>query len=122
MAGDAFRFASFADQEQLGQYGNRFQVDGEGPQDFQWGKRVVNQQGQQEAGNEQKLDAERVVVVVVRCFKLDIHQINCGHGGTDEDQLHEGIVHADERRHQVQIATNVNDGEEDLRFARYASA
>lgn len=49
MTGNAFRFARFADQEQLRQDGHRLQVDGERPQNLQWSEAGVNQKRQHEA-------------------------------------------------------------------------
>lgn len=117
VAGDAFRLARFADQEQLRQDGHRLQIDRERPQNLQRGKRGVDQQRQHEARNQQELDAERVVVVVVRGLKLDVHHVQSGHRRHDKDQLHNRVVHAHERRHQVQIAGNVHDREQNLRLA-----
>lgn len=117
VAGDALRLARFADQEQLRQDGHRLQVDRERPQHLQRGERGMNQQRQHEARNQQELDAERVMVVVVRGLKLDVHQVQSGHRRHDKDQLHHRVVHAHERRHQVQVAGNVHDREQYLRLA-----
>lgn len=122
MAGNALRLARFADEEQLGQDGHRLQVDRERPEHLQRREAGVDQQGQHEARQQQELDAERIVIVVVGRLELHVHHVDGGNRGGDEDQLHQRIVQANVRRHQIQIAAHVNDGEQDLRFAGDASA
>lgn len=62
------------------------------------------------------------MIVVVGRFELDVHQIKGGERGRDEDQLHQRVVQANERRDQIQIAAHINHGEQDLRFTGDASA
>lgn len=122
MTGNTFRFARFADEEQLRQDGHGLQVDRECPQHFQRCEAGIDQQGQHKARQQQELDAERIVIVVIGGLKFDIHQVEGGERGSDEDQLHQRVVQTDERRNQIQIAAHVNYGEQDLRFAGDSSA
>lgn len=52
--------------------------------------------------------------MIVSGAELQIHQIQCAERRDDEDELHEGIVDADECCEQVQISAEIHDGEEDL--------
>ena len=65
VAGDAFRLPGLGDHEQLGQDGDTLQVDGEGPQDLHHAELVVEDKGQEDAGPQQELHAEGVVIPVI---------------------------------------------------------
>lgn len=122
VTGNTFRFARFADEEQLRQDGHRFQVDRERPQHFQRSEAGMDQQGQYEARQQQELNAERIVIVVVGRLELDVHHVEGGKRGGDEHQLHHRVVQANVRCHQIQIAADIDHGEQNLRLAGDASA
>lgn len=66
---------------------------------------MVDEQGQNHAGNQQELNSERVVIVVVGGTELQIHQVQSSERRDDEDEFHEGVVDADEGGHKIQVAT-----------------
>ena len=72
VAGDGLGLAGLGDHEELGQDGDTLQVDGEGPQDLHHAELVVDDQRQQDAGAEQELHAEGVVVTIVGRLKISI--------------------------------------------------
>ena len=65
MAGDRLGLPGLGDHEELGQDGHGLQVDGEGPEDLHDAELVVDDQGEQDAGAEQKLHTECVVITIV---------------------------------------------------------
>lgn len=80
MSRDRFRFTRLTDHEQLRQDGDRFQVDTEGPEDFKWGKVVVDEEGEATDWHDEELGAERVVVSVVRCLEFHVDEVDGGVG------------------------------------------
>ena len=72
VAGDGLGLAGLGDHEELGQDGDTLQVDGEGPEDLHHAELVVDDQRQQDAGAEQELHAEGVVVTIVGRLKISI--------------------------------------------------
>jgi len=122
VAGDGFRLAGLANHEELGEDGHALQVDGEGPEDLHHGELVVQRQGKQGTGAQQKLNPEGVVVAVVGCLELDVHQVDGSRRGANEEDLHTRIVQGDEVREQVKIPGDEYDEEEDLRLAGDAGA
>lgn len=62
---NALRLARLADHEQLRQDRHRLEVDAEGPQHLEHGEVMVDEEGEEEGGYHEELDAEGVVVVVV---------------------------------------------------------
>ena len=52
------------DHHKLGDQGDTLQVDGEGPEDLHRAELMVNDEGQEETGDHQKLDAEGVTITV----------------------------------------------------------
>lgn len=78
---------------------------------------MVDEQGQNHARNQQELNPEGVMVVVVGGTEFQVHQVQSAERWDDEDEFHEGVVDADEGGHKIQVATQVNDSEEDLWFA-----
>ena len=65
VAGDGLRLAGLADHEELGEDGDTLQVDGECPEDFHHRELMVEPQSQEEAGYEQELYSEAVVVRLI---------------------------------------------------------
>lgn len=88
MRRDRLRLASLAHHEQLRQDCHRFQVDAECPQNFQQCKVVINQQSQDHRGRQQQLDTERIVIMIVRGFKLHIDEITRSVRCPDKHHLH----------------------------------
>ena len=58
MTGDGLRLTGFAHHEELGENGDTFQVDGEGPQDLHHGKLVVQHESEDGAWSKEKLNPE----------------------------------------------------------------
>ena len=65
VAGDGLSLAGLADHEELGEDSDALQVDGEGPEDLHDTELVVEDQSQEDAGSEQELHSEGVVITVV---------------------------------------------------------
>lgn len=114
MAGYAFGFARFRHQKELRQNGHRFQVNGERPQHLEHSEIMVDQQGKDDAGYEQKFDAERIMITIVSGPKFDKHQIDGAQRCGNEERFHKGIVHGNECGEQIQISRQIGDGKEDL--------
>lgn len=113
VAGDALGFARLRDEEQLRQNRHRLQVNRECPQNLWNGKLktvnrhtiigriqfylhhteiVIDQQCQNDAGYQQKLDAEGIVIVVVRSPELQVDEIDGGATARQEHHLHHRVV------------------------------
>jgi len=120
--GDRFGLSSLADHEQLGQNGDGLQVNGKGPQYFHDVERMINHQRNQRRGNQEKLYSESVMIAVVGGFEFEQHEIDGPVRGSDEEDLHDGVVNRDEVGQQVQVARRENEREQDLRLARDAGA
>ena len=60
MRRDSLCFAGPLEHEQLRQYSDGFEEDGERPEDFDEGEFVVEDEGEEEGGDEEELDAEGV--------------------------------------------------------------
>jgi hypothetical protein len=54
------------------------------------------------------------VVVVVGGSELHVHHVERSQRRHDKYELHEGVVDADEGCEKIQIATEIDDGEENL--------
>lgn len=52
--------------------------------------------------------------MIVSGAELQIHQVERSQSRCDEDELHKGVVDADESCEKIQIAADVNDGKENL--------
>lgn len=78
---------------------------------------MIEEQRQHHARNQQEFNPEWVVVVVVGGAELHVHQVECAQRRNDKDELHESVVDADEGCEEIQIATEINDSEENLWFA-----
>jgi len=83
---------------------------------------MVQGQGKEGAWAQQKLDPESIVVAVVGGFKLDVHQIHGGGRRRDKEYLHDRVVQRDKVGEEVKVAGHEHRQEQDLRFARDASA
>lgn len=119
---DGLSLAGFRDHKQLGKDSDGLQVDRESPQDFHRGEFVVQDQGQNRSGTEEKFNPKSVVVMIVGGLELEIHEIDGADGGGEEEDFHRGVVEGDEIRDQVQIAGDEDDSEEDLGSARNTGA
>lgn len=80
---------------------------------------MVDEQGEDEAGHQEELNPERVVVVVVGGPELHVHQVNRGIGGYDEHKLHNSVICRYVGRQQIQVPGCVHYGEQNLGLARY---
>lgn len=75
---------------------------------------MIDEQRQDHARNEQEFNSEGVVVVVVGGSELHVHHVERSQRRHDKYELHEGVVDADEGCEKIQIATEIDDGEENL--------
>lgn len=75
---------------------------------------MINHQGQNCRRHEQELNPERVMIGVIGGPELDIHEIQGGQRGTNENQLHHGVVQADEGRKEIQVARHIRYGKQNL--------
>jgi len=122
VSGDGLSLASLADHEQLGKDGDRFQVDGESPQDLQCAELVVDQEGETADGNNEKFRPESVVIAVVGGLELDVDEVDGEVGATDVNALHCRVVQRDEVGEQVQVSSSEDESEQELRFPADACA
>jgi len=81
---------------------------------------MVDKYGKTSHRNHQELHPERVVVMVVRCAELGIHQIYGSVQPDDEEDFHHRVVDWHKRGEQVEIASCENHREHDLRLAGYS--
>merc|ERR1719278_737115 len=104
VARDRLRLARLADHEELGEDGDALQVDGEGPEDLHHTELVVEDDSQEGGRGQEELHPEGVVVAIIGGFEFEIHQIDGPSGAADEEELHDGVVQADEVGQEVQIS------------------
>jgi len=71
---------------------------------------------------QQKLNSKGVMVAVISCLKLDVHQVDGGSSGRDEEDLHHGVVQGDKVSDQVQVPRHEYNQEQNLGFSRNTSA
>lgn len=81
---------------------------------------MIDEQSQDEAGQQQELNPEGVVIVVIGCAEFQVHQVECAQRWSDEDDFHECVINANECGEKVQISAEIDGGEENLRLSRYA--
>jgi hypothetical protein len=80
---------------------------------------VVDEEGEDGGGYDKELDAERVVLSVVRGLELDVHEIEGAERTRQVEHLHDRVVERDKVREQVQVASKENEGEEHLTASGY---
>ena len=122
VAGDALSLPGFGHHEQLGQDGDRLQIDGERPEDFHHGELMVEHQSKKQRGSDEKFNPKGVMVAVIGGLELDVHQIDGSGSRANKEELHGGVVEGDEGGEEVEVARTEDGQEEDLRLARYAGA
>ncbi len=81
---------------------------------------MVDEEGKAADGHDEKLHPECVVITVVRGAEFVVHEENGEDGRTDEEELHARVVKRDEVGEQIQVATDEDNREHDLAFARHA--
>ena len=59
------------------------------------------------------------MIVIVGGLKLDVHQINCSHGGNQEENLHCRIIDRNETCEQVQVTCYKHETKQELRSSYY---
>lgn len=119
---DRFGLSGLADHEQLGQDGDRLQVDGKGPQDLHDVEGMIDDQRNEGRRNQEEFYSECVMIAVVGGLEFEQHEINGPVRGSDEEHLHNGVVDRDEVGQKVQITRRENEREQDLGLAGYAGA
>lgn len=120
VGGNGLGFPSLADHEELGQDGHRFQVDRESPEDLQGSETIVLQEGEANDWDQEKLQAERVILTVKRFPEFSIDHVHCDIGAEEENQLHDCVVDGDEVGEQVQVPGSEDEREKDLALPRDA--
>lgn len=103
VAGDGLRFAGLGHHEELGKDGSCLKVDREGPQDLGEGELVVDDEREDDAGSEEELNAEGVVVAVVRGLELHEYQVAGTNTAGNVDNLHGGVIDGHEAHHEIKI-------------------
>jgi len=78
---------------------------------------MVDEDRQPSHRNNKKFHSEGVVVVVVRCAELGIHEIYSGVRRYYEEDFHGRVVQRHKRSKQVEIARCENHRKHDLRLA-----
>jgi len=110
VAGNVFGFPSFGNHEQLWHDCNRFEVNGKGPTDFEWGEVVVKNEGENQRRNDGKFNNSECVMVSVVCwFELLENHEHRATRGRDEQNFHDSVVHRDECEENIEISSDVND-------------
>ena len=56
-----------------------------------------------------------VVVAIIGCLELDIHQIHSGRGRRDKEELHHRVVQRDEVGQQVQVTGYKHNQKQNLK-------
>ena len=87
VAGDRLRLACLGHHEELGKDGDGLEVDGEGPEDFHRGERLVEDQGKDGHGAEEELNSKAVMVAVISGSELHVHQVDGSCGRNNEKHL-----------------------------------
>ena len=55
------------------------------------------------------------MVVIVCCFEFDEHEVDCADGWGKKEDLHGGVVDGNKTGEKVQVTSQKNNGEQDLR-------
>jgi hypothetical protein len=58
---------------------------------------------------------ECIMVWIVGCFELDVHEIAGSHGRDKKEDLHGRVVDRDETREQVKVTGDEHQGKQELR-------
>jgi len=56
---------------------------------------MVEDKSKESAGTNQKLDSKGVMISIIGCLELDIHQIDGGRCRGDEEHLHGRVIQRD---------------------------
>ena len=83
---------------------------------------MVEDDSQESRWRQQELHPEGVVVTVVRCLEFEIHQIYRSSSATNEENLHNSVVDANEVGNQVEISRYKDYQKQSLAFSRDSSA
>lgn len=104
------------DNNELGDNGEGFKVDGESPQDLSKGEVLVPKKSQDGARDKNVGEEEGVVffLIGVGVWALELHQVDDEDGGGDENHFHHTVVQGHEVEKQVQVASDENEGIEEL--------
>jgi len=122
VAGDGLRLAGLGHHEELGKDSARLKVDREGPQDLGEGELVVDDERKDDAGSEEELNAEGVVVAVVRWLELHEDQVAGTNTAGNVDDLHGGVIDGHETHHEIKIPGTEYHGKQRLGLAGNSSA
>lgn len=59
------------------------------------------------------------MIVVVRCLKLDVHEVDRAVGCGEKEYFHDGVISRNVGSDQIQVSCRVNNCKQNLRFSRY---
>lgn len=79
---------------------------------------MVDQERQSSHWNNQELHSEGIMVAVICSLELEVYQINSGHCGSNEDDLHDSVVNRDEVCEQIQVPCDEDQAKHDLTLSR----
>lgn len=117
VTGDGFSFPGLRHHEELRENRTSLKVDRESPENLSDGEGMVENKSQNNAGSEQELNTECIVVAVVGWLELHEYQIAGSDAARDVDQLHAGVVERDEAKEEIQISGAEHHSKQSLRLA-----
>lgn len=91
MGSDGFCFAGSLQHEQLRQYGDTFEPQGEGPQDLGNGPFVREHDGQDGGSTQEVRYTESIEVRIMRRLVVVQHDVQCISGRAEKDDFEQGI-------------------------------
>jgi len=92
VARDGLRLSRFRHHEELGQNSHSCQVDTPCPKNLDRSELVIDDEGQEGDGNEEKLNSKGVVIRVISGLELEINQVDRQVGGADKEDFHGRVV------------------------------
>ena len=106
--------------DQLWQDRYSFEINGEGPQDLGDREELVDEAGETQTRDDQEEDIEVIVkrLIGAAIGFLILHNVNDGERERDEEDLEDVVVEGGEVPCQVEVASDENDGVENLSLQR----
>ncbi len=79
---------------------------------------MIYNQCQNSAWNKQKLDAKRIMRLIICRFEFEIDQVDRAERRGQVEYFHDCVVQRDEMSEQIQVTCGKDECEQDLTFAR----
>ena len=95
VSGDGLGLSGPLEHEQLGKDSDGLEVDGEGPEHLRWCPGVGEDKGEEDARDEEVFESEGVETWIRGGSEAELHKVESVDGGSDEEELHEGVVEGD---------------------------